>query len=138
MGNEGTLELELLGVDAQPATDPTTFVSFRRVADGQEIGRTTQSFPPVRRFALPAFPQERAIACQITPNRYCHREVGIFTLTDGETIHRGPTVFRKPDRWSAKFVKWAGLPDTFDALTGVLEASLAVSHRFERRPIEPR
>lgn len=126
MGNEGVFEIELLGVDAQPATDPKTFVSFRRAADGQEIGRTTRSFPPVRRFPLPAFPQERAIACQITPDRYRHREIGIFTLTDGETIHRGPTVFRTPDRWSATFVKWAALSDAFDALRGRLDVSLAV------------
>ena len=126
MGNEGFLELTLLGVDAQPAADPATFVSFMRSADGEEIGRIKRSFPPVRRFPLPAFPQERAIACRITPERYRGREVGIFTLTDGETIRRGPTVFRVPQHWTADFVRWADLPSPLQALRDALEVSPAV------------
>ena len=126
MGNEGTLELTLLGVDAQPASDPSTLVSFLRATDGQEIGRVKRSFPPERRFTLPAFPQEREIACQITPERYRQREVGIFTLTDGETIRRGPTVFRIPERWKAGFVKWADLPDALTPLRDTLDVSPAV------------
>ncbi len=123
MGNQGTLELALLGVNAEPARDPATFVSFLRSADGREIGRVKRSFPPDRRFALPAFPQERAITCLIAPERYRFRDVGIFTLTDGETIHRGPTVFRVPERWKAAFDKWASLPDSLRALREALDAS---------------
>ena len=123
MGNEGILELSLLGVDAQPAKDPATFVSFMRTADGQEIGRVKRSFPPDRRFALPAFPQERAIACQITPERFRIREVGIFTLTDGETIRRGPTVFRIPEKWKGAFDKWSDLPDSTQPLRAALDVS---------------
>lgn len=126
MANEGILEISLLGVDAEPAADPKTFISFLRATDGQEIGRSTQSFPPARRFPLPAFPQERAIACLITPERYRHREVGIFTLTDGETIRRGPTVFRIPNRWSARFAPWAELPQGLDALRDLLRSSSSV------------
>jgi hypothetical protein len=126
MGNEGTLEITLLGVDAQPAKDPETFISFTRMSDGQEILRFKRSFPPKRPFTLPAFPQERAIGCRITPERYRSREVGIFTLTDGETIQRQPTVFRVPQHWEAEFVKWANLPTGLQPLRDVLEASLAV------------
>jgi hypothetical protein len=126
MGNEGTLELTLLGVDTQPASDPSTLVSFLRSTDQQEIERAKRSFPPERRFTLPAFPQERAIMCHITPERYRLRDVGIFTLTDGETIRRGPTVFRIPDRWRAAFVKWADLPDALRALRNSLDVSLSV------------
>ena len=123
MGNEGTLELTLLTVDTEPARDPGTFVSFLRAGDGEEIGRAKRSFPPTRVFKLPAFPQEKAIACLITPERYRHREVGIFTLTDGEPIARQPTVFKIPDRWEAKYIKWADLDDSFDALREVLDVS---------------
>ena len=126
MANQGTLEITLLGVDGNPAGDPETFVSFIRTSDGREIGRATRAFPPSRRFLLPSFPQERAIACLVTPERYRHRDVGIFTLTDGETISRQPTVFRIPDRWSARFVRWADLPQDLDPLVGVLDSSPAV------------
>jgi hypothetical protein len=126
MGNEGTLEITLLGVDAQPAADPGTFISFTRMSDSQEIRRFKRSFPPTRPFTLPAFPQERAIGCRITPERYRGREVGIFTLTDGETIQRGPTVFRVPQHWIADFVKWTALPGSLQPLRDALEASPAV------------
>jgi hypothetical protein len=126
MGNTGTLELTLLGVDAQPASDPKTFISFIRGTTGEEIDRVTRSFPPSRKFVLPAFPQEHVIGCLITPERYRHREVGFFTLTDGETIRRQPTVFRIPARWKAKFAKWADLPSDFEDLQTVLDASKSV------------
>jgi hypothetical protein len=124
MANQGVLELTLLGVDSQPTRDPSTLVSFIRTSDGREIGRATQSFPPARRFSVPAFPQERAIACVITPGRYRTREVGIFTFTDGETISRSPTVLRIPQKWQASFVAWADLPKArFGALRTCLEKS---------------
>jgi len=126
MANQGFLELTLLGVDASPAADPATLVSFMRTSDSQEIGSAKRAFPPDRRFPLPAFPQERAIACRVTPERYRGREVGIFTLTDGETIRRGPTVFRVPQHWTAAFVGWSNLPEPLQPLRDVLEASLAV------------
>ncbi len=116
MANEGFLELSLLGVDGEVAADPATFVSFVRTKDGQELGSAKRSFPPARRFAVPAFPQERAIACWISPDRYRTREVGIFTFIDGEVIPRSPTVFRIPQRWTAAFDKWADLPDELDPL----------------------
>src|SRR5262245_29328591 len=119
-GNQGTLELTLLSVEGTPAKDPSTFVSFVRASDGREIANTTVSFPPTRRFTLPAFPQERAIVGLITPERYRSREVGIFTLMDGETITRQPTVFRIPQKWAAKFDKWADPPAECKPLQDVL------------------
>src|SRR5829696_4251555 len=123
MANQGFLELSLLSVDGQPAADRSTFISFRRSIDNTEIQSFTRSFPPMRRFALDAFPAERAIATVITPERYRHREVGIFTFTEGETIRRAPTVFRIPQKWEAKFDKWLDLTDAHRPLRDVLEAS---------------
>jgi hypothetical protein len=121
--NQGKLELELLHTDGTPARDPHTVATFLRTPQGVEIKRAVLSFPPARRIPLPAFPQERAIACTITPERYRHREVGIFTFTDGETIRRQPDVFRLPHLWEPSFTKWASLGTAFDALTAVLEES---------------
>jgi hypothetical protein len=123
MANNGFLELSLLGVDGEPAADPATFVSFVRTSDGQEIGSAKKSFPPARRFAIPAFPQERAIACRISPDRYRTREVGIFTFTDGEVIPRSPTVFKTPQKWTASFSKWAALSTAFGSLQTCLDTS---------------
>jgi len=123
MAHEGFLELSLLGVDGLPATDPSTFVLFTRISDGQEIGRAKRSFPPKRVFPLPAFPQERAIACVITPERYRTRDVGIFTFVEGETIPRAPTVFRIPERWAAAFDRWDDLPEALGPLQTVLTDS---------------
>jgi len=124
--NQGTLELTLLHTDGTPARDAHTVATFLRTPRMEEITRAVLTFPPARRIPLPAFPQERAIACTITPERYRHREVGIFTFTDGETIRRQPDVFRLPQRWSPAFTKWASLGDAFDPLTTVLEESPAV------------
>ena len=49
--------------------------------------------------------------------------MGIFTLTDGKTITRQPTVFRIPNLWNASFVKWANLGDPFKPLRDALNAS---------------
>src|SRR5262245_62135444 len=110
MGNEGFLELSLLGVDSAPAEDPATFVEFLRVPQKFQIASAKRAFPPARLFKLPAFPQEKAILCLITPERYRHREVGVFMLTADETIRRQPTVFRIPQKWEADFVEWSELP----------------------------
>ena len=59
----------------------------------------------------------------MTPERYRHRAVGVFTLTDGETIQRNPTVFRKPDKWEPAFVRWNNLSADFDGLAQVLDGS---------------
>jgi hypothetical protein len=123
MGNEGFLELTLLGVDSEPAHDPATFVEFLRVPGSVQIGSAKRAFPPARLFKLPAFPQEKAIACLITPERHRHREVGVFMLTHNETIRRQPTVFKVPQKWEADFVEWAELPDAFTKLQDVLEES---------------
>jgi hypothetical protein len=123
VANQGTLELTLLSVDGSPAKDPATFVSFQRVSDRQEILRATRSFPPARKFPLPAFPQERAISCFVSPERYRHRNVGVFTLTDGETITRQPTVMRLPHLWTAEFTRWEDLDDSFDQLERILDSS---------------
>jgi hypothetical protein len=133
MPNQGTLELTLLTTAVQPAGDPSTFVSFQRVADGQEIKSARTSFPPARRFKLPAFPQERTISCFISPKRYRHRQVGMFTLTDGETIFREPTVFRLPHLWAARFVKWTDLGEPFRTLRNVLDESPDVNVKGGKR-----
>ncbi len=133
MPNTGTLEITLLTVSGQPAHDPATQVTIARTSDGRVLASPTLSFPPTRRLALPAFPDEHALACTITPQRYRSRAVGVFTLMDGETIARQPTVFRLPKEWTAVFEPWDGLSDEFLPLQEVLEGSPDIRVKGGRR-----
>lgn len=122
MANTGTLRLTLHGVDGEPAEDRVT-VSILRGTDGQELGRKVHRFPPSLDLKVPAFPSEHVLQCQITPDRYRHRSVGFFTLTDGELIERKPTVLRRPTEWEADFTTWADLSTGFKRLKRVLTDS---------------
>jgi hypothetical protein len=122
MANTGTLRLTLHGVDSEPVEDRAT-VTILRGTDGQELGRKPHHFPPPLALTVPAFPSEHVLQCQITPDRYRHRSVGFFTLTDGETIERKPTVFRRPTEWAAQFTAWADLGTGFKRLKRVLKDS---------------
>ena len=124
MGNEGFFELSLLDVTNRPVSDSGLRVSVLRASDQRVIARFTDlEFPSTHRFALPAFPQERNLYCEITTSRYRQRKSDFFTLTDGETITRNLTVFRRPDKWSARFVTWNQLPNHFLPLQRLLENS---------------
>jgi hypothetical protein len=65
----------------------------------------------------------------VTPSRWRQRSSGFFTLTDGETIVRNLTVFRKPDKWAAQFSPWSNLPVQFVRLQHVLHNSPDVKIR---------
>lgn len=130
MGNEGFLELGLLDVTNQPARDPSTNVSFFRASDNREILRKNDlEFPPIRRFRLPAFPQEQNLICETTPSRFRQGNTGFFTLTDGKVTRRNPIVLRLPDKWAPQFVPWNLLSSAFLALQDVLNASPGIRVR---------
>ncbi len=127
MGNEGFFELGLLDVTNRPVNDSGVTVSVLRANDQRVIARFTNlEFPSTHRFALPAFPQESNLYCEITMPRYRQRRSDFFTLTDGETVMRNLTVFRRPDKWSARFVTWDQLPNHFLPLQRILENSPGV------------
>lgn len=127
MSNEGFFQLGLLDVSGRPANESKVKVEFVRVADGKTIlSASNLDFPPSRRFAVPAFPQEKNLFCEMTPPRYRARRSDIFTLTDGETVVRNLTLFRLPDKWSADFTGWDQLPSHFLPLKEVLRKSSAV------------
>lgn len=130
MGNEGFLELGLLDVTNQPARDPSTNVSFFRASDNREILRKNDlEFPPIRRFTLPAFPQELNLICETTPSRFRPGNTGFFTLTDGKVTQKNPIVLRLPGKWAPQFVPWNLLSSTFLALQDVLNASPRIKVR---------
>ena len=124
MGNEGFFELGLMDAKGQPAIDPKTKVSFFRTRDNKEILLFRDvAFPPVRRFTVPAFPQEKDLFCEVTPSRFRPASTDIFTLLDGKVTPRNPVVLRLPDEWTPQFVPWNLLSGEFLALQDVLRDS---------------
>jgi hypothetical protein len=127
MANEGFFQLDLMTVEGRPVNETGVKVSFIRVLENKIISSATNlEFPPPHRFAVPAFPQEHNLLCEVTPPRFRQRRSGIFTLTDGETISRNLTVFRRPDKFAASFTAWDQLPSLFLPFKGVLNKSSAV------------
>jgi len=123
MANEGNLEVTLLDVSSAEATDPDTRLIVRRGTSQDVVKVFRTSFPPARRFVLPAFPTEHVLAPFIEPSRYRSKPLPFFTLTNGKTITRNVTVFREPSEWDAAFTKWNALSDRFDPLKKVLDHS---------------
>lgn len=124
MGNEGFLELGLLDSRKDPARDTDTRVRVVRAGTTKTLQQKDHlEFPPVRRFTLPAFPQEKNLVCEITPSRYRRANTGVFMLTDNKVTIRNPIVLRSPDKWAPRFVPWNLLPGDFLALKDVLDAS---------------
>ncbi len=127
MSNEGFFQLNLIDVRGRPVNESNVKVGFVRVADNKTISSSAKlAFPPPRTFSVPAFPQEKNLFCEVTPPRYRMRRSDIFTLTDGETIARNLTLFRRPDKWSVGFTAWNQLSSHFLPLKDVLEKSSAV------------
>jgi len=136
MGNSGFFQLSLLNVSSQPAQDPNTDVSFVRALDNRGIlEKRGLTFPQAYKFLLPAFPQERALVCWITPARYrtCHSD--IFTLVNGQTLSESPLVLRNPSKWNARFTRWNDLSNAFDPLKNVLTRSPAVTVKDSGQPL---
>lgn len=127
MSNEGFFQLGLQDVAGRPVNEANVRVSFIRVSDNKVIATASKlDFPPPHRFALPAFPQESNLVCEVTTPRYRQRRSGVFTLTDGETIIRNLNLFRRPDKFSTGFTEWNQLSSHFLPLKEVLKNSSAV------------
>ena len=127
MSNEGFFQLGLMDVSGRPINESKVKVGFVRVADNKTISTAANlGFPPPHRFAVPAFPQEKNLFCEVTTPRHRMRRSGVFTLTDGETIVRNLTLFRRPDKWAADFTEWDQLSSHFLPLKGALKKSSAV------------
>lgn len=131
MSNEGFFDLGLLDVADRPANDPDVKIRFFRIADPTRtiVHATNLTFPPKRRFTLPAFPQAVNLVCEVTASRFRQRRSDVFTLTDGETITRNLTLFRRPEKWAAEFVLWNQLANHFAPLQKLLEDSPKIKVR---------
>ena len=127
MGNEGFFQLGLTDVRGRPVNESKVKVGFIRIADNKVISSASNlAFPPSNTFTLPAFPQEKKLFCEVTPPRYRMRRSGEFTLTDGETLIRNLTLFRRPDKFDANFTPWDQLSSHFQPLKDALQESSAV------------
>lgn len=125
MSNEGFFDLGLLDTADRPVIDSDVKVRFFRITDPTTtVAQATKlTFPPRRRFTLPAFPQAVNLVCDVTAPRHRPRRSDAFTLTDGETITRNLTLFRRPEKWEAQFVPWDQLANHFSPLQKILEQS---------------
>lgn len=126
MSNEGFFQLSLMDVRGRPINESKVKVGFFRVSDNKSISSGNFNFPPPHMFTLPAFPQEKQMFCDVTAPRYRMRRISPFLLTDGETITRNISLFRRPDKWTASFTQWDQLGSQFLALKSVLNQSSAV------------
>jgi hypothetical protein len=123
MANQGILEVSLLDVTGSAARDGKVKVTVRRAASTQVVRVFSTSFPPVRKFTLPAFPVEKVLTPFIEPSRYRATPMPPFTLTDGMTVTGNVRAFRQPSEWEPRFTKWENLPSRFKRLKTVLEQS---------------
>lgn len=126
MPNEGFFQLSLMDVRGRPINESNVKVGFVRVVDNKSISSNNFDFPPAHTFTLPAFPQGKHMFCDVTAPRYRMRRVAPFLLTDGETITRNISLFRRPDKWTANFTAWDQLGSQFLAVKDVLKESSAV------------
>lgn len=124
MGNEGIFELELKDAAHQPAHDERTRVRFFRASDNDVIAESNNlTFPPARRFTLPAFPQERNLYCEAAPSRFRMANTGLFTLNTVDVRSESVTALKLPDKWEPQFVLWNSLSGEFNSLKDVLDRS---------------
>ena len=128
MPNEGIFALDLIGVEGKTITDPDTDIQIRRGSDQQVISQALNlSFPPAKKFKLPAYPQAQNLYADIAPSRYRLRKSEFFTLTHNQTITQKLQVLREPKQWQANFVAWNQMPKPFKPLQRVLEISPNIS-----------
>lgn len=123
MANDGTLQISLFDAAGQPATSKAVTISIIRASGNETIKKITTSFPPPRDFALPAFPQEKALTAFVEATRFRGRFVAPFTLTHETPTVRNLQVFRLPSEWHARCTGWNGLAARFTHFKKVLAAS---------------
>src|SRR5215475_9153319 len=116
MGNVGSLALDLVNAEGDPAHETNCTVECFRLDGVSILRRDHLQFPPRHAFPLPAFPQAQNLHCTITPSLYKSVQSEIFTLEDGEAKQETCPVQRDPDEWQPKFTLWQSLATEFDAL----------------------
>ncbi len=127
MANQGFFKLGLLDTAGRPVNETGVKISFVRTTENKIISTANGlTFPPEHTFAVPAFPQEHHLQCEVTAPRFRQRRSAIFTLTDKELIVRNLNLFRRPDKFSAKFTEWNQLPIQFLSLKTILDKSSAL------------
>lgn len=125
--------IQLRTAESTPAEEPNCKVDFRRTDQTSAGGAPHVVFPPDRTFALPAFPQERTLYCDITPSLYQPVKSEFFTPDAGKPREEQVIAVRLPDAWSPEFVKLADLPaQRFQLFTTVIASSTQVDVKHGR------
>lgn len=136
MANRGSLTLTLRDVEGQPIEDEDVTVRFWVDKSRRDPIRGVSFVPPTstRRFGgLPAFPQGRVLRGRVSPSRYRTRNIGFFTLIDGEDHPVTLKLLRRADEWSASFGSWSSLSGRFASLKRVLKQSADLKVHGGRR-----
>lgn len=124
MDNSGTLLLDLVNAEGEPAADPSCGVEVLRLDQVSILRANNLQFPPKHRFTLPAFPQAQNLRCVITPSLYRIVQSEFFTLMDGSEKDAPALVLRDPDKWKPRFTPWNSLPAPFSPLKSILADKL--------------
>ncbi len=125
--------INLLNTEGTAAEEPNSTVNFVRSDRTCTVGAQHVVFPPQRRFALPAYPTESVLFCEIAPSLYRPVQSRLFTPDDAKPQEETITVLRLPDAWQPEFIPQTVLPpDRFQALTKVIANSTQVDVKHGR------
>ncbi len=124
MADPAKFTLRLLSAEGFSADEPHATVRFMR-PDGTLLSAASGLvFPPAHEFALPAFPAERSLHCQLTFSRYRLQQSAFFTPDAARPTNATVIAMRDPDQWAPAFTKLDDLPNaTFKPLTDVIDES---------------
>ncbi len=123
MANLGKLELAIKNTLDQPAADPKTRIDVQRKDNSVILNFKNLNLPLPGVLEIPAFPHESNLRCSVSSKRYRPFNTGFFTLSTAEPKRLELQALRNPKEWSARFVAWKQLSDTFKPLQQALDAS---------------
>ncbi len=133
MADVAYFTIDLLNAEGQPAEESNCEVAFRRTDNSAAVVAHHVVFPPKRRFAIPAFPREKVLYCDIAPTLYRPVKSRFFTPDSGNPQVEAVTVLRIPEAWTPQCLQYSQLPsDRFDQFKRVLTNSRQVDLKHGR------
>ena len=122
MPNRATLRLRFVTVERRLARDPSVRVEVRAVKNNKLLRRKSTRIPPAPAFKVPAIPDPyQNLFVRVIPANFRDTNLEPFALTDDAT--KTFFLFRRPDRWAARFTRWSDLGRPFGSLRRVLNDS---------------
>ena len=129
MPNRANLRLKFLTVEERPVWDPAVRVEIRALRDHKRLAVRRLTLPSTHVFKVPAIPDPyQNFKVFAAPTLFKSGNLGTLALMDrGSKIEeREFLLLRRPQRWEARFDKWADLGRSFAGFRRVLKASQTV------------